>query len=252
MTNTQSSQITHFGYQEVPVEEKVQRVREVFDSVASRYDLMNDLMSLGIHRWWKRFCIELSGVRAGNKVLDLAGGSGDLALQFAELVGNTGQVTLADINANMLHVGRDRLLNAGHIENVRYTQADAEQLPFEDDLFDCISIAFGLRNVTDKTAALNSMYRVLKPGGRLLILEFSTPIWPWLASIYNTYSFNVLPWVGEKVTGDGESYRYLVESIRMHPDQDTLKTMVETAGFEDCKVYNLSGGIVALHKAYKY
>lgn len=252
MTTEKTDKKTHFGYEEVPWGEKVQRVHQVFESVANRYDLMNDVMSLGIHRCWKSYCVQISGVRTGQSVLDLAGGSGDLTLKFAPLVGEKGHVVLADINAAMLEVGRDRLIDAGHVSNVHFAQVNAECLPFENNLFDCVCIAFGLRNVTDKEAALRSMYRVLKPGGRLLILEFSKPVWPLLGAIYDAYSFNLLPRIGEMITGDGESYRYLVESIRMHPDQPTLKTMIETAGFEDCHYHNLSGGIVALHKAYKY
>jgi len=243
---------THFGYQQVPVTEKADKVAEVFHSVAKRYDVMNDLMSLGLHRLWKRFALSLSGVRAGQVVLDLAGGSGDFSRKFSKLVGPNGQVYLADINDSMLKVGRDRLIDAGIIDNVAYVQANAENLPFADNSFDCITIAFGLRNVTDKDAALASMYRALKPGGCLLILEFSKLALPWLQSIYDIYSFSVLPFLGKCITNDAESYRYLAESIRMHPDQKTLKKMVEQVGFEDCNYHNLNGGIVALHKAYKY
>lgn len=247
-----TSDKTHFGYETVSCDEKEQRVGQVFHSVAAKYDLMNDLMSLGVHRLWKRFCVDASGVRAGHKVLDLAGGTGDLASTFAGLVGDSGQVVLADINASMLSLGRDRLIDEGQVTPLSYAQANAECLPFADYSFDCITIAFGLRNVTDKDAALRSMYRVLKPGGRLLILEFSKPVLPGLSELYDAYSFKLLPWLGQCVADDAESYRYLAESIRMHPDQAQLKTMVTAAGFEDCVYYNLSGGIVALHKAFKY
>ena len=242
---------THFGYQEVPVEDKVQRVAGVFHSVADKYDLMNDLMSMGVHRLWKRFTIHSSGVKKGSKVLDIAGGTGDLTLKFSKLVGSTGQVILADINASMLNVGRDRLTDQGIVNNIDYVQANAESLPFPDNSFDCISIAFGLRNVTDKNAALRSMYRVLKPGGRLLILEFSRPA-DWLAPVYDTYSFKLLPKIGKVVSNDEDSYRYLAESIRMHPDQETMKSMMVEAGFERCDYHNMSAGIVALHSGYKF
>lgn len=241
-----------FGYQQVPLTEKANKVADVFNSVATRYDLMNDLMSFGVHRWWKNFTVSLSQVRTGQNILDLAGGTGDLAYQFAERVGKQGHVSLVDINAAMLNTGRDRLINAGLLENIRYIQADAEQLPFKSNSFDCISIAFGLRNVTCKEAALQSMYRVLKPGGQLLILEFSKPVIPVLKKIYDAYSFSLLPKLGEWVAGDADSYQYLAESIRMHPDQDTLNTMTLTAGFDRCKVHNLTGGIVAVHHAWKY
>lgn len=242
---------THFGYQEVPVEDKVQRVAGVFHSVADKYDLMNDLMSMGVHRLWKRFTIHSSGVKKGSKVLDIAGGTGDLTLKFSKLVGSTGQVILADINASMLNVGRDRLIDQGIVNNIDYVQANAESLPFPDNSFDCISIAFGLRNVTDKDAALRSMYRVLKPGGRLLILEFSKPA-DWLSPVYDTYSFKLLPKIGKVVSNDEDSYRYLAESIRMHPDQETMKSMMVEAGFERCDYHNMSAGIVALHSGYKF
>jgi len=240
---------THFGYKQVPVKEKVRRVAEVFDSVATRYDLMNDLMSCGIHRLWKRFTIELSGVRPGQSVLDLAGGTGDLAAKFVKEVGSEGQVVLADINAAMLQVGRERLLNKGVLVN--YAQVNAEYLPFADNSFDIISIAFGLRNVTDKEAALASMLRVLKPGGRVLILEFSELKISPLKPLYNAYSFKVLPLLGKLLAKDAESYRYLAESIRMHPNQDTLLEMMQRIGFDRCDYHNLSGGIVALHRGYK-
>ena len=242
---------TDFGYQEVPRSEKARRVADVFDSVAARYDIMNDLMSLGVHRLWKRFAVELAGVRPGQRVLDLAGGSGDLAARFAPLVGNTGEVVLADINTHMLEQGRRRLVDRGIIGTVRYAQVNAERLPFPDNSFDCITIAFGLRNVTDKDAALHSMFRVLKPGGRALVLEFSKPVAPGLRPLYDLYSFKVLPLLGRFVVRDAASYRYLAESIRMHPDQETLKDMMQQAGFERCDYHNLSGGIVALHRGYK-
>ncbi len=242
---------THFGYQDVPVEEKANKVAEVFHSVANKYDFMNDLMSLGIHRVWKRFTIELSGVRTGNKVLDVAGGTGDLTRHFSRLVGEQGQVILSDINSSMLSVGRDRLLDQGISNNIDFVQANAECLPFADNSFDCITIAFGLRNVTDKDAALRSLTRVLKPGGRLLVLEFSKPNNPLFSKIYDAYSFTLLPAIGQLVTGDKDSYRYLAESIRMHPDQETLKGMMEQAGLERCEFYNLTGGVVAIHKGIK-
>ncbi len=243
---------THFGFEQVGWNEKVRRVGAVFDSVAEKYDVMNDVMSLGIHRLWKRFAIELSGVRKGSHVLDLAGGTGDLAARLAGIVGTDGEVVLVDINAAMLEHGRARLLDGGIAGNVRFVQANAECLPFQDNHFDCITIAFGLRNVTDKDAALRSMYRVLKPGGRLLVLEFSKPTLPGLAPLYNLYSFKLLPLMGKLIANDAESYKYLAESIRMHPDQSTLRAMLERAGFEDCSYHNLSGGIVALHRGFKY
>ncbi|MES2817773.1 MAG: bifunctional demethylmenaquinone methyltransferase/2-methoxy-6-polyprenyl-1,4-benzoquinol methylase UbiE [Pseudomonadota bacterium] len=242
---------THFGFKSVPESQKADKVAEVFHSVAAKYDLMNDLMSAGVHRLWKRFTIELSGVRAGNRVLDIAGGTGDLTKQFARLVGATGEVVLADINASMLKVGRDRLLDLGVAGNVQFVQADAEKLPFPDNHFDCVTIAFGLRNVTHKEDALRSMLRVLKPGGRLLVLEFSKPTNPLLSKAYDTYSFSLLPMMGKLITNDAESYRYLAESIRMHPDQETLKAMMVDAGFERTTYHNMTGGIVALHRGIK-
>ncbi len=244
-------QTTHFGFQEVPVDEKADRVADVFHSVAGRYDLMNDILSGGVHRLWKRFTIELSGVRAGNKVLDIAGGTGDLSYKFSRIVGPDGLVVLADINESMLRVGRDRLTDRGVSGNLVVSQADAQYLPFPDNTFDCITIAFGLRNVTDKDLALRSMLRVLKPGGRLLVLEFSKPKSELLGKVYDTYSFKLLPIIGKVVTNDADSYAYLAESIRMHPDQKTLKGMMEDAGFENCDFHNLTGGIVALHKGIK-
>jgi len=242
---------THFGYQQVPLEEKARRVAGVFDSVAERYDLMNDVMSMGIHRLWKRAVLEMSGVRRGQRVLDLAGGTGDLAARFSRMVGPEGEVVLADINAAMVQRGRSRLVDRGLAGNIRYVQANAEALAFPDNTFDCITMAFGLRNVTDKDAALASMYRVLRPGGRLLVLEFSRPVTPGLKPLYDLYSFKMLPLMGRWIAGDEASYRYLAESIRMHPDQQTLKTMMEQAGFERCDYYNMTGGIVALHRGYK-
>jgi len=240
---------THFGYTQVPVEEKAERVRTVFESVASNYDIMNDVMSMGVHRLWKRFTINLAAVRRGQKVLDLAGGTGDLAAKFANQVGSEGQVVLADINIAMLGEGRERLLNMGTV--VDYCQVNAECLPFVDNTFDLITIAFGLRNVTDKDKALASMHRVLKPGGRLLVLEFSHVTVPPLKSVYDVYSFKLLPFMGKVIAKDEDSYRYLAESIRMHPDQETLKSMMGEAGFERCGYHNLTGGIVALHHGYK-
>jgi demethylmenaquinone methyltransferase/2-methoxy-6-polyprenyl-1,4-benzoquinol methylase len=242
---------THFGYREVPLSEKARLVGQVFDSVAERYDLMNDLMSFGVHRLWKRFAVELSGVRRGQRVLDLAGGTGDLAAHLAKKVGPEGQVVISDINANMLECGRDRLANQGIVANARFVQADAEALPFPDRHFDCITMAFGLRNVTRQDKALRAMHRILRPGGLLLVLEFSKPIAPGLAPIYDLYSFALLPALGDLVLRDPDSYSYLAESIRKHPDQKALKGLFEAAGFERVHYYNLTGGIVALHKGYR-
>lgn len=242
---------TDFGYERVKTAEKAGRVREVFDSVAAQYDLMNDLMSGGLHRLWKRFTIELSAVRSGQTVLDIAGGTGDLAAKFSKLVGADGKVILADINAAMLSVGRDRLIDKGALNNIDVVQADAQFLPFEDNSIDCITIAFGLRNVTDKARALRSMHRVLKPGGRLLVLEFSKPTSPLLSKVYDVYSFSALPAMGKLITDDADSYRYLAESIRKHPDQESLLEMVEDAGFVDCRYHNMNGGIVAVHRGIK-
>ncbi|MDE2235838.1 MAG: bifunctional demethylmenaquinone methyltransferase/2-methoxy-6-polyprenyl-1,4-benzoquinol methylase UbiE [Gammaproteobacteria bacterium] len=246
-----SKNTTHFGFQEIPTAEKARRVGQVFTSVAGRYDLMNDLMSFGIHRLWKGFALSQTGLKAGQSALDVAGGTGDIAKGLARQVGKTGRVVLADINADMLENGRHRLVDAGIAGNVEYLQADAENLPFPGQSFDCITIGFGLRNVTHKEAALASMYRVLKPGGRLLILEFSRPTPPGLKPLYDFYSFQVLPRLGRLVAGDEASYRYLAESIRVHPDQETLKSMMQAAGFERCSYFNLSGGIVALHRGYR-
>lgn len=242
------SKTTHFGFSTVPEEEKPLRVGRVFDSVAGRYDLMNDLMSAGLHRLWKRFAVEQSLTRPGDRVLDVAGGTADLARQFARRVGARGQVVLTDINAAMLKIGRDRLLDDGVIMPV--AQCDAEKLPFPADSFDCVSVAFGLRNMTHKEAALAEMLRVLRPGGRLLVLEFSR-VWKPLQPLYDAYSFQVLPRLGKLVTGDDGSYRYLAESIRVHPDQERLKQMMERAGFERVEYFNLAAGVVALHRGYK-
>ena len=242
---------THFGYKDVPTEEKQAMVADVFHSVAAKYDVMNDLMSFGVHRLWKRFTIDMSGVRPGNKVLDLAGGTGDLTKKFSKIVGPAGKVVLADINSSMLEVGRERLTNQGYVGNIEYVQANAQYLPFEDNTFDVITIAFGLRNVTDKDEALRSMFRVLKPGGRLLVLEFSQANNPLLKKAYDLYSFTALPLMGKIVTNDSESYKYLAESIRMHPDQETLKGMMQDAGFNRVSYHNMTGGMVALHRGIK-
>jgi demethylmenaquinone methyltransferase/2-methoxy-6-polyprenyl-1,4-benzoquinol methylase len=241
---------THFGYKNVPVDEKVDHVRGVFDSVATRYDIMNDLMSAGLHRLWKRHTIDEAAARPGHTILDLAGGTGDLALKFARQVGPQGHVVLADINAAMLEQGRRRLVDAGVAGNLTIAQVDAEELPFDDASFDRITIAFGLRNVTDKDAALASMYRVLKPGGKVLILEFSEPAKS-VKPVYDLYSFRVLPLIGKIVARDEDSYQYLAESIRMHPDQETLLQMMTSAGFERCRYQNLAAGVVALHIGYR-
>jgi len=242
---------THFGYQSVDEGEKAKHVRGVFDSVAPKYDLMNDLMSLGIHRIWKRIALQLSHVRYGEKVLDLAGGTGDMTALFRNRVGEKGQVVLSDINAEMLTRGRDRLLDDGITSGVEFAQIDAEKLPFPDNSFDCVCIAFGLRNVTHKDEALKSMYRVLKPGGRLIVLEFSEVQGAVFKKTYDLYSFKLLPLMGKLVANDEESYRYLAESIRMHPNQNTLKQMMQEAGFDRCEYFNLTHGVVAVHRGYK-
>ncbi len=243
---------THFGFQEVAVGEKRDRVRSVFDSVAERYDLMNDVMSFGIHRIWKALTLHLSGIRPGHHCLDLASGTGDLAARLSRRVGPDGLVVASDINAAMLSRGRARLIDRGCVGNIRYCLADAEALPFADDRFDAVTMAFGLRNVTDKARALASIRRTLRPGAPLLVLEFSKPVLPLLSRIYDRYSFSLLPAMGRLIAGDADSYRYLAESIRMHPDQETLRTMILDAGFDRCEVFNLSGGIVALHRACKF
>lgn len=248
--NSSNDDTTHFGYRTVGKNDKADMVRSVFDSVASRYDLMNDLMSAGLHRLWKRYTIDQAAVRPGNVVLDLAGGTGDLAREFSRKVGKDGHVILADINAAMLQQGRRRLIDAGISGNVTIAQVDAQKLPFEDGTFDCIAMAFGLRNVTDKDAALASMFRALKPGGKAMILEFSEPSKA-VKPAYDLYSFKVLPALGKLVAGDPGSYQYLAESIRMHPNQETLKAMMESAGFERCRFRNLAAGIVALHTGYR-
>lgn len=240
---------THFGYEQVAEAEKARRVAQVFDSVAKRYDLMNDLMSGGMHRLWKAFTVARSGVRLGDRVLDVAGGTGDLALAFSRRVGESGEVWLTDINNAMLTNGRDRLCDKGFL--IPAAQCDAERLPFPDDYFDCVSVAFGLRNMTHKATALSEMHRVLRPGGRLLVLEFSQ-VWKPLAPIYDFYSFKVIPRIGETITRDEASYRYLAESIRVHPDQEALKKMMEQAGLEHVEYFNLSLGVVALHRGYKF
>jgi demethylmenaquinone methyltransferase/2-methoxy-6-polyprenyl-1,4-benzoquinol methylase len=239
---------THFGFERVPERDKASRVAGVFDSVAPKYDLMNDLMSLGLHRLWKAFAVQLSGVRAGDRVLDIAGGSGDLARAFARRVGPTGEVWLTDINGAMLAVGRDRLLDDGVVAPV--AQCDAEYLPFRSNRFDCATVAFGLRNLTRKDRALAEMRRVLKPGARLLVLEFSK-VWRPLEKPYDWYSFKVLPWLGKRVADDEAAYRYLAESIRMHPGQEALREMMEQAGFESVEYFNLAAGVVALHRGWK-
>jgi demethylmenaquinone methyltransferase/2-methoxy-6-polyprenyl-1,4-benzoquinol methylase len=249
---TDSDNSTHFGFRTVKSDDKSGLVAEVFQSVAPKYDVMNDLMSFGMHRLWKRFTIQQAAIKPGQRILDVASGTGDLAMAFAKLTGPTGKVVMTDINEAMLNTGRDRLLDQGVAGNIECVLADAENLPFADSDFDLVTIAFGLRNVTNKDAALASMYRVLKPGGKLLVLEFSKPVTPLLAKIYDLYSFNVIPKIGGLVANDSASYQYLVESIRMHPDQATMKSMMQTAGFEDVEYFNLCGGIVALHQGFKY
>ena len=250
MTKNTKQETTHFGYREVPVGDKAGLVGQVFHSVAQKYDLMNDVMSLGTHRLIKRFTLELSALRPGMSVLDLAGGTGDFSLLFSPIVGNDGQVVLADINESMVRVGRDRIIDKGLTENISYTLANAECLPFRENSFDCICIAYGLRNVTNKEAALASMFAMTKPGGRVLVLEFSKPVNPLLGKAYDAYS-ELWPKAGQLITGDGDSYQYLVESIRMHPDQETLKQMMVDAGFRDCEYHNVMGGICAIHIGHK-
>ena len=242
---------TDFGYQQVPWDQTAARVKADFDSVAGRYDVMNDLMSLGVHRAWKRFTVSRTHLRPGGRALDVAGGTGDLAIGMAKQVGASGAIVLSDINVSMLERGRDRVIDSGVPARVDYCVADAERLPFPDACFDCVTIGFGLRNVTDKAAALQSMTRVLRPGGQLLVLEFSQPVLPGLSSVYDLYSFRVLPALGRLVAGDADSYRYLAESIRKHPDQETLRAMMAEAGLEQTGYHNLSGGIVALHYGFR-
>ncbi len=249
----QDKSTTDFGFEEIPTTDKQARVGAVFSSVAQKYDLMNDVMSFGMHHLWKRFTLEMCGLRHGHKVLDLAGGTGDLAIKQAQMTGDSGQVILADINTAMLQKGRDRVIDKGLLNRVATVQCNAETLPFADNHFDCITMAFGLRNVTDKVKALASMQRVLKPGGRLCVLEFSKPIFEPLEKIYDFYSFKLLPRMGEVIANDRASYQYLAESIRMHPDQSALRQiMLDEGGFDEVQVHNLSGGIVALHRAFKY
>lgn len=243
---------THFGFRTVDIEEKATLVAEVFESVADRYDIMNDTMSFGAHRLWKRFAAARSGLKKGNRALDVAGGSGDMSALFASQVGLNGLVTLTDVNPSMLRRGQDKLINRGIAGNIEYVLSDAEKLCFDDQQFHCVSISFGLRNVTRKEMALSAMYRVVKSGGRLLVLEFSRPVIPVLEKAYDAYSFSVIPKIGKLIAGDEESYQYLVESIRKHPDQETLKKMMLDAGFDHVKVHNLSGGIVALHIGYRF
>jgi len=250
MNKKENNKTTSFGFKTVSKEEKTEKVKEVFDSVATNYDLMNDLMSMGIHRLWKRFMLSQTGLKMGMKALDVAGGTGDIAALLREQVGESGLVVMTDINPSMLKEGRSRLLDRGKLKNIQVIQCDAEQLPFDEDQFDCVTIAFGLRNVTVKENALKSMFRVLKPGGKLLILEFSKPN-EMLSPVYDIYSFNILPTLGEWVANDRESYQYLAESIRVHPDQEKLEQMILNAGFDRAEYRNLTGGIVALHIGYK-
>ena len=242
---------THFGFKQVDTDKKESLVAEVFSSVASKYDIMNDVMSFGVHRIWKKIAMMHTGLKKGMHALDIAGGTGDLTIQMSKQVGATGEVIISDINPAMLEQGRRRLIDKGIAGNVKFVEANAEELPFEDNAFDCVTIAFGLRNVTNKDKALREMHRVLKPGGRLLVLEFSKPVVPGLDKIYDVYSFKILPMMGKIIADDEDSYRYLAESIRMHPDQATLKAMMQDAGFERCTYHNMTGGIVALHKGFK-
>lgn len=250
--NGPQKKMAHFGFKQVPVAEKQAHVADVFRSVVNKYDIMNDLMSFGLHRLWKRCALQMLHVRPGHFVLDVASGTGDLALSFAKKVGKQGRVVMSDINDAMLQRGRDRLIDQGHLDQVVYIQADAEHLPFADDAFDFVTIAFGLRNVTDKMAALRSMFRVLKPGGKLLVLEFSHPSQKIIKKLYHYYSFHIIPALGERVANDRPSYQYLVESIQMHPDQEALKNMMVEAGLEEVAYTNLSAGIVAVHTGQKY
>jgi demethylmenaquinone methyltransferase/2-methoxy-6-polyprenyl-1,4-benzoquinol methylase len=243
---------THFGYETIPLAEKTERVAKVFHSVAPKYDIMNDCMSLGIHRLWKRVTIEVASIRPHHYILDLAAGTGDLSLKIAPLLKDSGRLLVTDINYSMLKIARKRLIEKGYLNNIDYLLVNAEQIPFLCNTFDCITIGFGLRNVSHKQAALQSMYHVLKPGGKLVILEFSHPTLPFLSTVYDIYSFNVLPILGKFIAGDEKSYRYLAESIRMHPNQAALCNMMEEAGFEDCSYHNLTGGIVAIHRGYKF
>ncbi len=245
------TQKTHFGYKTVDADKKAGMVAEVFSSVAGKYDIMNDVMSFGIHRIWKKIAMQHTGLKAGDHALDLAGGTGDLTIYLSKQVGPTGEVILSDINPAMLEAGRARLIDKGIAGNIQFVEANAEALPFDDNSFHCVTMAFGLRNVTDQNKALASIYRVLKPGGRLLVLEFSRPVAPGLNKLYDFYSFNILPKMGKLIANDEDSYRYLAESIRMHPDQETLKAMMQQAGFERCTYHNMTGGIVALHKGFK-
>ncbi|MDP3558818.1 MAG: bifunctional demethylmenaquinone methyltransferase/2-methoxy-6-polyprenyl-1,4-benzoquinol methylase UbiE [Legionellaceae bacterium] len=249
---TTPEETTDFGFTSIPLSEKTHKVRDVFQSVAPYYDRMNDIMSFGLHRLWKRMAISLAQPRPGDTVLDLAGGSGDLSYLLSRAVGSQGQVILSDINASMLETGRHRLTDKGLLDNIEYVQANAEQLPFPGDSVHLVTIGFGLRNVTQKSKALSEMYRVCKPGGQMLVLEFSKPVCAGLTPVYDWYSFKVMPYLGKIFSQDEASYRYLAESIRMHPDQAALKTLIETAGFDDCSVHNLCGGIVAIHRAFKY
>lgn len=241
---------THFGFEQVDIDKKAARVADVFSSVARKYDVMNDVMSLGVHRFWKKIAMSQTGLKKGQRALDVAGGTGDLTFYLSRQVGPAGEVIISDINPDMLEQGRKRLIDKGIAGNIKFVEADAEELPFDENCFDCVTIAFGLRNVTNKDKALASMFRVLKPGGRLLVLEFSKPV-AGLDRIYDFYSFNVLPVMGKLIANDADSYKYLAESIRMHPDQRTLKDMMEQAGFERCTFHNMTGGIVALHKGFK-
>lgn len=252
MKDKENKNQTHFGYQSVSFEEKAKKVREVFSSVAQNYDIMNDLMSLGVHRYWKRFAVNLAAIRPGQSVLDVAAGTCDLSLLIAKRLKGEGRLIVSDINESMLAIGREKCINEGCVQGVVFVQADAEQLPFEKNHFDCITIAFGLRNVTHKENALRDFYRILKPGGKLIILEFSKPVLPFIAKLYDQYSFSLLPVLGKWIAKDEASYRYLAESIRKHPDQLTLKHMCVEAGFDEVLVQNLSSGIVAIHEGYKY